>query len=282
MFAFENMAGKTEPVEIIEVNEVLDEVLDDPDEMIEEDNEDPELEELVVNRWGLNASIYSILIGHGITLGYLKDMDEAAFSEIFSLAKWTGHKYALKQKLKSWPESSLYESNATVNEKSYQSSAPGPSKHPLLSSSVTKNLLEDILERNEKGKIVRNYYNKHRLLDTQHKKYLAHTVVDYYIANECYFTLSDMARFADFIAEIFPPEIAAVYYNPRDGTIGKKHPSGLLYDRFHNRNKKALLDRKRIGSSDMDYWKLLEAKAVVLSAEEIEKQNCLKNWLRNN
>lgn len=34
------------------------------------------------------------------------------------------------------------------------------------------------------------------------------------------------------------------YFNPRDVKAEKKHPSGLIYDRFHNRNKKKLIKVK--------------------------------------
>ncbi|XP_021707649.1 uncharacterized protein LOC110678719 [Aedes aegypti] len=270
------MAGKSK--ETVEV--IVDDIVADP-ELIEE--HDPELQELILGEWNLDAAIYSILVGHGITVGYLKDIDDAALSEIFSVIKWTGHKYALRKKLQSWPESSFYSTNAS-HEHGHTSSTsnPGPSNHCLLPSSVTRSHLEDVLERNEKGKIVRNYYEKHHQLDTEHKKYLAHTIVDYYIANDRYFTLTDMARFAHYIVERFPSELAEIYFNPRDNSIGKKHPSGLLYDRFHNRNKKSLLERKRKSNDDIDHWKEYEAKAVALSVEDIERQNCHKNWLRNN
>lgn len=127
-----------------------------------------------------------------------------ALQEIFSVVKWTGHKYALRKKLQNWQESALYPKDVTPE----STCQPGSSRHPLLPTSVTKHLLEDILERNEKGKIVRKYHDVHRRLDSQHRKYLTYIIVDYYIANERYFTLPDMAKTAQCIAERFPPELA--------------------------------------------------------------------------
>ena len=78
----------------------------------------------------------------------------------------------------------------------------------LLQTTVTNNVLLGILERNEKGKIVCQYYQAHQRLDVEQRRSLAHTIVDYYIANNTYFTLADMERFADLIAARFPPEIS--------------------------------------------------------------------------
>ncbi|XP_021710615.1 uncharacterized protein LOC110679620 [Aedes aegypti] len=122
----------------------------------------------------------------------------------------------------------------------------------------------------------------HQRLDAQHRKHLAHTVVDYYIANETYFRIPDMARFAQCIAEKFPPELPEVYFNPRDATINKKHPSGILYDRFHNRNKQHLLQSKQEKKNPIDNWKIFKAKALILPKEEIKRQSSIKTWLRNN
>lgn len=155
------------------------------------------------------------MIGHGVTVAYLADIDEAALADIFSVVKWTGHKHALRRKLQLWEESALYQRDRANNTSSDCSNQAGPStqlssrasQHPLLSTSVTLSLLEDILERNEKGKIVTQFYEMHQRLDTHHRKHLAHTIVDYYIANERYFPIPDMTRFARCIAEKFPPEL---------------------------------------------------------------------------
>nr|XP_029727572.1 uncharacterized protein LOC115265764 [Aedes albopictus] len=272
------------PVELI-----IDEVLADP-ELIDARDENPDLRELIVDEWQLDPSVYSILIGHGVTVAYLADIDEAALADIFSVVKWTGHKHALRRKLQLWEESALYQRDRANNTSSDCSNQAGPStqlssrasQHPLLSTSVTLSLLEDILERNEKGKIVTQFYEMHQRLDTHHRKHLAHTIVDYYIANEKYFPIPDMTRFARCIAEKFPPELPEVYFNPRDASINKKHPSGILYDRFHNRNKKYSIQSKQEKKKPIDNWKLFKVKALVLSQEEIKRQSSFKTWLRNN
>ncbi|XP_062554719.1 uncharacterized protein LOC134219850 [Armigeres subalbatus] len=239
----------------------------------------------------MDSSIYSILIGHGVTVEYLALIDEVALADIFSVAKWTGHKHALRRKLQLWEKSAMFQVDPVIKNSPIVSN-PGPSQtqvlasapqYPLLPTSVTLNLLEDILGRNEKGKIVTQFYKTHQRLDTQHRKYLAHTVVDYYIANGNYFPIPDMARFSQCIAEKFPPELPEVYFNPRNAAINKKHPTGILYDRFHNRNKKhQLLSKLEQKNTTVDYWKIFKAKALTLTSEEIKKQNSFKSWLRNN
>ncbi|XP_058456402.1 uncharacterized protein LOC131433816 [Malaya genurostris] len=137
------------------------------------------------------------------------------------------------------------------------------------SVSVTTGLLEDILVRNEIGKIVCKYYKSHQYLDNVNRRALSHTVVDYYIA-----------KFAKLISLRFPPEIAETYYNPRDISANKKHPSGLLYDRFHNRSKKDL--GKRIRDKVADHMSNVKSSALELPDKEIERLSTVKNWLRNN
>lgn len=143
---------------------------------------------------------------------YAKTLDEKALNDVFTLTKWTAYKHVLRQKLMVWEESVLYhETEAaarTINTVFDQSTATISPHRKLIPTGVTRALLDNILERNEKGKIVFKYYQSLRRLDSHHRKYLAHTIVDYYIANEKYFSLPDMARFAELIADRFPPEIA--------------------------------------------------------------------------
>lgn len=227
---------------------------------------------------------------------YLKILDEKALNDVFSVIKWTGHKHSLRSKLEHWRESVLYQpmpapsgnqlretTPSSFQQENVCTVQPGPSKRKLLPTAVTNNLFLDILQRNEKGKIVTLYYTAHHRLDIEHRRYLAHTVVDYYIANEQFFNLADMERFAQLIAARFPPEISVIlehkchgckyfnilifqetYYNPRDITADKPHPSGLLYDRFHNRNKKALKSRR---AEINDHWKECKSKISELSSD---------------
>lgn len=228
-------------------------------------------------------------------------MCDRSLDDVFSAAKWTGHKYALRQKLVLWPESALFRSasnsSAGVNplvatpvEFPTVASHLNPLKHRLLSTSVTAQLLNDILCRNEKGKIVVKHFQKHQCLDATHRKYLAHTVVDYYIANEMYFTLADMGKFAQLVAERFPKELAVncpyntnrlfqynyaveflqvYYFNPRDAAAGKKHPSGLIYDRFHNRNKKQFTKKSKSETETGNVYCLVKSTALNLSENGI-------------
>lgn len=147
-------------------------------------------------------------------------MDDRALDEVFSVAIWTGHKFALRQKLVLWPDSVLFQlastSSAPQNALPVAAAAVQvtatvafhPAKHRLLPTSVTAELLNDILSRNEKGKIVAKHFKENNCLDKTHRKYLAHTIVDYYIANDLFFPLPDMAKFAQLIAERFPMELA--------------------------------------------------------------------------
>ncbi|XP_021708165.1 uncharacterized protein LOC110678890 isoform X2 [Aedes aegypti] len=280
-----NFLPKVENVSVI-VNDTLADY-----ENIDEGDHDPELQNLV-EEWNLCPSVYAILIQHGYSVQYLKMMDDRSLDDVFSVVKWTGHKYALRQKLVLWPESVLFQSASTsstsrnapaVDSTEFPATSTVQSsslKHRLLPTSVTSELLNDILNRNEKGKIVVNFFGKHQCLDSSHRKFLAHTIVDYYIANDMYFPLPDMAKFAQLIADRFSMELAETYYNPRDAKAEKKHPSGLIYDRFHNRNKKRLV-RAKSSETENTYCKE-KSIALSLPEDEITKLSTLKNWLRNN
>lgn len=128
---------------------IVDKILEDP-ELIDARDENPALRELIVDQW------------------YLAVIDEAALADIFSVLKCTGHKHALRAKLQHWEESALYKpgqtSSCSHSPGSSTSSIRGPT-HPLLSASVTLSLLEDILERNAKGKIVTQFYRMQQQLD---------------------------------------------------------------------------------------------------------------------
>ncbi|XP_053698349.1 uncharacterized protein LOC128745332 [Sabethes cyaneus] len=257
----------------------VDDYMADPQFIIETEK-NPELHKLIVDEWELDPAIYAILVGHGITVEYLKLSDERALEDVFSVAKWTGHKHALRKKLIQWEESALcpqFPSNTEMPMDVESCVLPGVSEHKLLSTSVTIHLLEDILNRNEKGKIITEHYQMHNKLDSEQRRSLAHTIVDYYIARRRNFPLPDMARFAQLISERFPPEIPEIYYNPRDYKANKKNPSGLIYDRFHNRHKKTLVKNKRV-----NVLQNLHSKALELSAAEVERLTAFRNWMRNN
>ncbi|XP_021703565.1 uncharacterized protein LOC110677126 [Aedes aegypti] len=249
-----------------------------------------ELLQLITETWCLDRVVYDILIAHGYTLEYAKTLDEKALNDVFSITKWTAHKHALRQKLTLWKESVLFREGDTepVASCSYQvpvhnmatSSAAVSPQRKLIPTSVSRALLDNILERNEKEKIVAKYYQLHSRLDKQHRKFLSHTIVDYYIANQKYFALPDMSRFAELIAERFPSEIAVTYYNPRSNSANKKHPSGMLYDRFYN--------RKKTSASTISSVPLIEPTihseqaALKISETEIRHMESNKVWLRNN
>ncbi|XP_058456659.1 uncharacterized protein LOC131434042 [Malaya genurostris] len=222
-----------------------------------------------------------LVLGHGITVAYLKLLDQKALNDVFSVAKWTSHKHALRKKLSEWQESCLFNqipSHETDSSQVNWMPEPAAYKHKLLPTNVTYTLLDDILQRNEKGKIVTQFYKGHNNLDSEHRKFLAHTIVDFYIANNMYFPLPDMARFAQLISERFLSEISVIIsipkkilknYNPRDSTVNKKNPSGLIYDRFHNRNKKALVKSK---SAVITCLQALRNKALELPFDGTRKR----------
>ncbi|XP_021707114.1 uncharacterized protein LOC110678464 [Aedes aegypti] len=162
------------------------------------------------------------------------------------------------------------------------SSAAVSPQRKLIPTSVSRALLDNILERNEKGKIVAKYYQLHSRLDKQHRKFLSHTIVDYYIANQKYFALPDMSRFAELIAERFPSEIAVTYYNPRSNSANKKHPSGMLYDRFHNRKKTSASTISSAPFIEPTIHSEQKQAALKISETEIRHMESNKVWLRNN
>lgn len=168
--------------------------------------------------------LFITIIDHGITVSYLKILDEKALDDIFSVRKWTGNKHALRSKLEKWDNCVLYRPQeppacGQLNEPISSSSRyetectfqPGPFKHKLLPTAVTNALFLDILQRNEKGKIVSRYYEANHKLRDEHKRALAHTIVDFYIARDEYLRLPDMERFAQLIAARFPPEIPVIF-----------------------------------------------------------------------
>lgn len=135
--------------------------------------------------------------------------------DIFSVVKWTGHKHGLRSKLEQWGESALCHplppvgSNTDSETSSSPNAIPGPSRFGQ--TTISNSLLISILERNEIGKIVCQYFQENQRLDVEHRRSLAHTIVDYYIANKIYFALADMERFADLISARFPTEISVIY-----------------------------------------------------------------------
>ncbi|XP_058817501.1 uncharacterized protein LOC131680809 [Topomyia yanbarensis] len=162
---------------------------------------------------------------------------------------------------------------------------PGPSnqRFKYLPTEVTTQVLDSLLVNNEKGKIITNYYAKHGMLDLEHRKNLAHVIVDRYIANNQYFSLADMKAFSEIISEKFTDEFAELYYSPRNKDAGKKNPSGLLYDRFHNRNKKDSLKRKRdLRAQNHDCLQAVKKQVFALTDTELACFGTEKNWLRNN
>ncbi|XP_055542936.1 uncharacterized protein LOC129728516 [Wyeomyia smithii] len=239
------------------------------------------------------------IAAHGFNVEYLMIMEDMALNDVFSVAKWTGHKYALRRKLMLWEDGILFQNNASASEPvagtSPETSADLPTAHTstqmdktkLISKTVTSAVLDSILERNEKGKIVCNYYRDHHFLDKVHRNFLAHTIVDYYIANQTYFKPADMAQFSELIAERFKPEIAITYYNPRDISAGKDHTSGALYDRFHNRRhlNRPLVPctkRKQSKVKIASFLSEQQTAASQLQEEDITKLDAIKAWLRNN
>ncbi|XP_062554081.1 uncharacterized protein LOC134219376 [Armigeres subalbatus] len=271
--------------ELVEIIVAQDELSDDADPDVPENEA---LRYLVTESWGLDATVYEILIAHGYTMDYLKILDEKALNDVFSITKWTAHKHALRRRLISWDESVLYQEagSETVAKTSTITTDQSPPSEPkdrkLLPTNVTTALLDNILQRNEKGKIVSKYYQLQHRLDKQHRKYLAHTIVDYYIANQKYFSLPDMERFAELIVDRFPPEIAMTYYNPRNICANKRHPSGMLYDRFHNRKKSCITSISNVPKVEPSFHSEQKLAALELSATEIRRLESSKTWLRNN
>lgn len=113
-----------------------------------------------------------MISGHGITLSYLKMLDEKALNDVFSVIKWTGHKHSLWSKLEPWEESVLFrpiqqpssnQLNEAVPSTSQQENVyiaqPGPSKRKLLPTAVTNNLFLDILQRINRSHALKCFYN---------------------------------------------------------------------------------------------------------------------------
>ncbi|XP_065083382.1 uncharacterized protein LOC135705535 [Ochlerotatus camptorhynchus] len=75
--------------------------------------------------------------------------------------------------------------------------------------------------------------------------------------------------------------ILETFFNPRDVKVHKKHPTGLIYDRFHNRNKKKFVQSRSSSDKETTFF-YAKSVALKLSHDEIEKLTLVKNWLRNN
>lgn len=83
----------------------------------------------------------------------------------------------------------------------------GPSSTFRVSATITSAWLENILKKNDKGKIVTNFFEKMNYLDQEHRKYLAHLIVDNYLARKQYFPATEMQRLSHLIAEKFTNEV---------------------------------------------------------------------------
>ncbi|KXJ78779.1 hypothetical protein RP20_CCG002988 [Aedes albopictus] len=286
------MESKIEFVELLITDPRDSEFGSEADLDVAVDEAGDELRELLIGSWNLDPAIYDILIAHGYNVEYAKTLDEKALDDVFSVTKWTAHKHALRRKLTAWEESVLYtEARPNSDSVTGTRSTPSPSdrsavgtspQRKLLPTAVTKSLLDSILDRNEKGKIVVKFYQLHHCLDLNHRKHLAHTIVDYYMANQKYFSLADMARFAELIADRFPPEISITYFNPRNTSVNKKHPSGMLYDRFHNRKRKSVTPIGNTPATNASFQSQQKLAALQLSDSDIRRLDSSKSWLRNN
>ncbi|XP_053687806.1 uncharacterized protein LOC128737233 [Sabethes cyaneus] len=255
----------------------VDDYMADPQFIIETEK-NPELHKLIVDEWELDPAIYAILVGHGITVEYLKLSDERALEDVFSVAKWTGHKHALRKKLIQWEESALcpqFPSNTEMPMDVETCVLPGVSEHKLLSTSVTIHLLEDILNRNEKGKIITEHYQMHNKLDSEQRRSLAHTIVDYYIARRRNFPLPDMARFAQLISERF---FVNVLQNLHSKALELSAAEVERLTAFRN----WMRNNSEPGEKVFQQWKecfLLRLRNI-LKDEDVNKQNTIQEWPR--
>lgn len=96
----------------------------------------------------------------------------------------------------------------------------------------------DILKASNTGKTVLQFYADNTYLNNEYRKKLLSVLVEHlYVNNNTKLRTHELEKIADEIISTFPNENKDIYFISRSKT-GKSNPSGILFNRFHNLNRK--------------------------------------------
>ncbi|XP_065084332.1 uncharacterized protein LOC135706613 [Ochlerotatus camptorhynchus] len=223
-----------------------------------------------LDEWKLSNSIYVLLKEKGLEYEDLKQVSIADVNELFEPCR-TGEKFRLLNKLRNWPSSAQYQPAKEIC-----------SKLNFAKSQVQAQDLDRLLNVNEKGKIIMRYYSKYQTVNKVMQKELSQIIVDSYIAQGKNFPVADMDKFAELIVAKLGSERKETYLCPRDKSIGKINPSGLLYHQYYNSS-----DRKALQSPRKKKVKLQNSNESDVSNQKYGPEDLVslkedQAWLQNN
>lgn len=224
----------------------------------------PPLENLIVHKWKLESKIYNAVKGK-ITMDSLKLLCEKDLQELFG--DRMDEKVRLRQKLQTWPASAMFV------EPQESSSKQRPLQ--LLNTQVRESDLEELLKTNVKAKIVVKYHEKYGILTSGLQGDLAGVIVDSYLAEGRKFPIPDMRKYAELIANRFKTETEETYFCPRDKSIKKSNPSGLIYSKYYNSSI-----RKELCSQTKQKRRKIDEPST--SVEFSQDQHDDQAWLKHN
>jgi hypothetical protein len=92
--------------------------------------------------------------------------------------------------------------------------------------------LDAVLASTHKGQCVREYFDQHKKLDSESRRYLTDCVCEHFMKANQRMTPGEMDQVADEIIRRFPTELKETYYIPRDKN--NPLPRGKLRNKYNN------------------------------------------------
>ncbi|GAB0089537.1 hypothetical protein DMENIID0001_041020 [Sergentomyia squamirostris] len=169
---------------------------------------------------------YSHLIAVGITYSLLKDLTDEDINDILPKG---AIRVIFRREWKKWCVPEEPPEPHVCHE--VRSATQHKKKMMRVWTSVE---LEDILKC-PNGERLRQTSTNKGFFERRHQTLLCRTIVSYAVTNSIHLSTDIIAQISEEIQDIFPHEKKETYYQQKS----KLNPSykGMLYDRYHNRNK---------------------------------------------
>ncbi|XP_037812660.1 uncharacterized protein LOC119604245 [Lucilia sericata] len=163
----------------------------------------------LLSKWNLQH-LYDKFKEENITINTLKILQPHHIKKIFSTLR-TGDQAHFEFELQNWKKNFGYERDFNME----TNNAKAGIKRSLLSVS-------DILSSTKSGTEILKYYDKHQILQEEHRTLLISTITQYLDLNGCEVSLSECAELEKQICTIFPTEELSFYTNGKRGKIYNK------------------------------------------------------------
>ncbi|XP_067626413.1 uncharacterized protein [Eurosta solidaginis] len=201
----------------------------------------------------------------GFTYERLMLINEEDLKAVFPGQANIGLRPELREKIVMWKSKNLRETPHTIVPEKCNTLAWINSQqfsHSLSSSPLSPQSgpnIMDILKSSSFGNFLLNVYAKKKSCHDDRKKLLNLITEHYYLPKENKYYIPrphEMKAIAEAITEIFPTESKDIYYISRSDAR-KPNPSGMLYNRFNNLNRKRLKTEKlATTTSEVDLTKI--------------------------